>query len=362
MPQLVLNEKIAVRNIERMVEKAHTNQVVFRPHFKTHQSAEIGEWFQAVGVSKITVSSVDMAEYFAKHGWKDITIAIPTPLNEITRINALASQIKLDLLVDSNQTVQYLRRYLTVNVGVWIKIDVGYHRCGLLWYDTEAVIELAELINNDPKLGFKGLLTHAGHTYKQPDSASIRLVHDSSVQRLIDLQSDINMVGIDAPISIGDTPGCSLADSFRGISEIRPGNFIFHDLMQLNLGVCQWDDIAVVVRCPVIGKYPKRGEIVIHGGTVHFSKETLTGNNGKSIYGYMAGRANDGWGPPISSVPVITLSQEHGVIQVPENQMENINIGDSVLIYPVHSCLTANLYSNYITTDGSLIPKYQSMN
>jgi len=71
-PTLLLDEQRAVQNIERMVEKAGKNGVLLRPHFKTHQSAEIGEWFRSRGVHAITVSSVDMAEYFIDHGWKDI--------------------------------------------------------------------------------------------------------------------------------------------------------------------------------------------------------------------------------------------------------------------------------------------------
>ena len=76
-PTLLLNANQTRKNIQWMVQKAGAEDIRLRPHFKTHQSAVIGEWFREAGVTAITVSSVDMAAYFADHGWKDITIAFP---------------------------------------------------------------------------------------------------------------------------------------------------------------------------------------------------------------------------------------------------------------------------------------------
>ena len=109
VPTIVLDETRVRRNIARMAAKARANRVRFRPHFKTHQSAQIGEWFRAEGVQAITVSSVRMAEYFAAHGWQDITIAFPANVREIAAMNRLASQVQLHLLVESVPTVTYPR-------------------------------------------------------------------------------------------------------------------------------------------------------------------------------------------------------------------------------------------------------------
>ena len=111
-PTLLLDKVRVIRNIERMVEKANTNHVRFRPHFKTHQSAIIGDWFRARGVESITVSSLDMAWYFAQCGWKDILVAFPVNILEIDKINALAADIHLHLLVESPETVQFLEEHL----------------------------------------------------------------------------------------------------------------------------------------------------------------------------------------------------------------------------------------------------------
>ncbi|MFH1852057.1 MAG: alanine racemase [Candidatus Neomarinimicrobiota bacterium] len=361
-PTLLLDSDRARRNLQRMVTKAGTNDVLFRPHFKTHQSQEIGRWFRDSGVTAITVSSLAMAEYFARDDWKDITVAMPVNLREIDRINRLAENIDLHLLVDSPEAVDFLADHLLWPVAVWIKIDVGYHRCGQLWYNTTEIIELAQKIVAGANMNFRGILTHAGHTYQQPGPEEVLRIHEEAVRRLIDLRGDLRQAGIDhCAISIGDTPGCSLADNFAGVDEIRPGNFIFNDLMQWRLGVCSAADVAVAVVCPVIGKYPKRNEIVIHCGAVHLSKEGLKTDTVATVFGYLAPVSENGWGPPHKTAPVIALSQEHGIVQLPPEMMTHVTIGSLVTILPVHSCLTANLYSEYLTLDGQPINKMQSL-
>ena len=359
-PTLIMDEIRVKRNIARMAAKARANKVNFRPHFKTHQSKEIGAWFREYGVTAITVASFDMAEYFIHAGWNDITVAIPVNPGEINRINRLTEQVQLNLLVDSELVVDQIGQELTRPTEFWIKIDVGYHRCGLLWYNTDSVLKLAKKILNNSNQSFRGLLTHAGHTYHQSSPQAVLRIHNDAVQRLIDLQQELKVNSIDCRISIGDTPGCSLAADFNGVDEIRPGNFVFYDLMQLRLGACQDADLALAVACPVIGKYPQRGEIVLHCGAVHLSKEYLTKADGSQVYGYLADDSTDGWGAPKYDAPVTSLSQEHGIIQLPPDSLERIEVGDTVLVLPVHACLTANLYREYLTTTGQQISRFNS--
>ena len=124
-PTLLLNADQTRKNIQWMVQKAAAEDIRLRPHFKTHQSAAIGEWFREAGVTAITVSSVDMAAYFADHGWKDITIAFPVNWREIDEINALALRVKLNLLVESVETARFLDEHLETTLDVWPQ-----NRCG----------------------------------------------------------------------------------------------------------------------------------------------------------------------------------------------------------------------------------------
>ena len=106
-PTLFIDEKKCRENINNMFSKVKTNKLEFRPHFKTHQSLEIGSWFKEVGVTKITVSSLSMAEYFSTQ-WNDITIAFPTNILEIETINTLAKKITLNLSIENEERILFL--------------------------------------------------------------------------------------------------------------------------------------------------------------------------------------------------------------------------------------------------------------
>jgi D-serine deaminase-like pyridoxal phosphate-dependent protein len=355
-PTLILDKNRVVKNIEKMAGKAKTSGVRFRPHFKTHQSAEIGNWFRDFGVETITVSSLDMARYFADNGWKDITVAFIVNLLEIDKINYLAGKIQLNLLVDSEEVLLALERNLQHKVGMWIKVDTGYHRTGVPWDDLDTIRSLAGKINESPKLDFKGLLTHAGHSYKAKSVSEIRKIYTETLLRLAVSKEHLEMSGIEAcEISIGDTPTCSLVDDFTGVDEIRPGNFVFYDLMQEKLGACTEDKIAVALACPVIGKYKDRNQIVVYGGAVHLSTAYIADESGRQVFGYATSLRNGTFGPINREAPVIALSQEHGIIQADADLLRQIHVQDLLLVFPVHSCLTCSLYSEYKSLQGGLI-------
>jgi D-serine deaminase-like pyridoxal phosphate-dependent protein len=357
-PTLLLDPKRVNKNIEWMTNKAKISGVRFRPHFKTHQSAEIGNWFKDFGVASITVSSLDMALYFAKHGWSDITVAFIVNTLEIDIINDLAGRIKLNLLVDSELGLTILNQGLQHRVGIWIKIDTGYKRTGVQWDDYQTVYSLAEKIRNSPLFEFRGLLTHAGHSYRARSKEEILQIHSETVSRMVKAKEYLKEKGFEVcQISVGDTPTCSLADDFTGVDEIRPGNFVFYDLMQERLGSCAENEIAVAVACPVVGKYKDRSQIVIYGGAVHLSNTSMFDIKGSQIFGYLTSLQNGTFGHIRRNAPVIALSQEHGIISVDKILFEEIEIGDFVSVFPVHSCLTCNLYKEYLDLEGNTIPR-----
>jgi D-serine deaminase-like pyridoxal phosphate-dependent protein len=159
-------------------------------------------------------------------------------------------------------------------------------------------------------------------------------------------------------VSIGDTPGCSLVSDLGEVDEIRPGNFVFYDAQQLRLGSCQPEDIGVVLACPVVAKYPTRGECVIYGGAIHLSKDTVL-EQGQPVYGLVALPDKEGWGAPVPGGYVARLSQEHGVVHLPEPFLSQAAVGDILLIIPAHSCLSVSALSEYHTLDGEIIPAFR---
>ncbi len=348
-PAMIVDETRARANIRAMADKTRRSGVAFRPHFKTHQSPVIGRWFADEGVDRITVSSVRMAEQFAETGWKDITIAFLLNPLELPRITNLAGYLgrqggRLGLTVDS---VAAARKAAGLNVDIWIKMDTGYGRTGVRWDQTS---NLAKILAELEKPA--GLLTHTGNSYAKRGGAGLCELFTETVTRLTAARDATKRP--DLKLSVGDTPCCSAVDDFTGVDEIRPGNFVFYDLMQLQIGSCTESQLAAAAVCPVVGLYPERNQVVIHGGSVHLSKESLVQKNGRAIYGQLGtletppGGRSAKSGKVLADAPVISLSQEHGVIEVSEELCEDLEIGDLVVIWPVHSCLMCDLLQGEI--------------
>ncbi|MHA1967188.1 MAG: alanine racemase [Candidatus Hodarchaeales archaeon] len=358
-PTAIVDEGRVRNNIMKMISKVEKSQIKFRPHFKTHQSKEIGEWFKEYGISAITVSSVDMAYYFAKEGWDDITIAIPYNLNQIDEINSLAQEISLHILVDTKEASHHLAENLTSKLSVWIEINNDYNRSGVHYQNTSEILNIARILNETDLLNLEGILTHAGNSYTAKSFSELNQIHTDAIKIMNDIKDEINnFLPIDVKISVGDTPTCSIVKDFKGVDEIRPGNFVFYDLTQLKLGVCEENDIALVVACPVISKNEIRNEVVIYGGAIHLSKDSLIWNGTRS-YGKVTFLKEDGWSKFLDDTNVTSLSQEHGVIKMNNNVFNQISIGDILVIIPIHSCLTANLYTDMYSLNGNKLPSFK---
>jgi D-serine deaminase-like pyridoxal phosphate-dependent protein len=345
-PSVIVDEKRARTNIRAMAAKAKASGVVFRPHFKTHQSPVVARWFAGEGVDKITVSSVRMAEQFAETGWKDITIAFLLNPLEAPRIANLADYLerrggRLGVTVDS---VAAARVAAGLNVETWIKVDTDYGRTGIRWDAVEQLAEVQDTLGNPA-----GLLTHAGHSYQARGREELVEIFNETVQRMA-------AAGPGLKLSVGDTPCCSVVDTLAGVDEIRPGNFVFYDLMQLQIGSCDAGQMAAAAVCPVVGIYPERNQAVVHGGAVHLSKESLV-SGGRRIFGQMGsldlspGGQTAGLGSVLKESPVVSLSQEHGVIEFTTSIGSELKIGDLLIVWPVHSCLMCDL----VETDFHII-------
>jgi D-serine deaminase-like pyridoxal phosphate-dependent protein len=329
-------------------------QLDFRPHFKTHQSAEIGEWFKARGIEKCTVSSIAMAQYFANAGWKDICVAIPFNINEIEEAEKLASSVKLSLCVDHIDALKVLGKAKT-NLHLFIEIDSGYGRSGVFFAHESKIDALIEEIRKYSHLSFAGFLSHTGNSYQSLNAEEGQKIFEVARHQLVRLKHNYQRLYPHIILSLGDTPSSAFAGNFDGVDEWRPGNFIFYDFMQYALGTCTEDEIAVSLYCPVIGIYPERCELVIYGGGVHLSKEAIQ-YQGQQIYGYVRLRGHS----LKNGFPVVSLSQEHGIIKAHSHFIEQTKIGDFLEIIPVHSCMTADLNASYFTSNHRQILKYRS--
>ena len=205
------------------------------------------------------------------------------------------------------------------------------------------------------KLHFRGFLVHSGNSYHAKDREDLVRIQKYASENLLRLKKHFQTQYPDMIISVGDTPTCSQLPSAKGTDEIRPGNFVFFDVMQFALGSCRLEDIAVALICPVVATHPNRLQAVIYGGAIHLSKEqALLPPDPEPFFGLAVKWDGKSWYANQLLGKVSSLSQEHGIVSLTQ-QGFNLKPGDLVAILPVHSCLTGNLMRKYLTLEGEVI-------
>jgi len=335
-PALILDLDKVEANIERMAAKADRLGVALRPHLKTHKSARVAALQLARSQAGATVATLEEARYFAAHGCSDLTWAFPVILSRLDELRRLASEITLRVVVDSPEAVAALEG-LGVPLHVWLKIDCGYHRCGV---DPESneTLSLAGRLKSCPHLTFDGILSHSGHAYDAASPELARRVADAERDIMVACAERLRRSEIEVgAVSVGSTPAMTAIESLDGIDEIRPGNYVFFDYTQVRLGSCGVADCAVTVLASVVSS--SSGHAVVDAGALALSKDPgparETGRTlGEIFLDYETARLSDG-------LRLTALSQEHGKLSLSRP------IGERLRILPNHSCLTVAQFDQY---------------
>lgn len=351
-PTLLLDVEKCRKNIDFMIAKARRHKLKLSPHFKTHQSADIGKWFLKEGINSATVSSVSMAKYFAENGWKEIIIAFPINLLELETVEEIASTCSVTLLVTSVESAKALAKCKT-QFNIFLEVDCGYGRSGIHFDDQQLLSSIVTIIDASPNLDFKGVYAHSGNTYSSRSVQAIEKTHSQAVSGLSAAKAYFAQSHPDIEITLGDTPACSVSENFEGVAAITPGNFVFYDYTQVQIGSCTTDEIAVALACPVVFKNERKQEIAIYGGGVHLSKDRVD-IDGVNNFGAVVKLTETGWSKPLPGCFVNSVSQEHGILTVTKSTFQEFNVGNIVGILPVHSCMTADLMGQYHTLDGKV--------
>jgi D-serine deaminase-like pyridoxal phosphate-dependent protein len=357
-PSLVLDLARVRQNGAGIGEIAKRNNVRLRPHIKTHKCIEVAR-IQIEGQGgAITVSTLAEARSFAKHGFSDITYAVPIERGKFDDvIEILNDGVKLNLLTDDLETVRFLDEAAGnagVKFDVFVKIDCGTHRVGVEPNTNEA-IDIPRLISDSKNLNFAGTLTHAGHSYDVKSKEQILQVARHERDSMVELAERLRNQGIEVPtVSIGSTPTMSTIDHLDGIDEIRPGNYIFFDNFQATLGSCSLEDTALTVLAAVIHKDISRKKLVVDAGAIALSKDRgPVGLDPNCGYGRVLDLDGTDTGMRVSG-----MSQEHGTIT--GEAVERFKIGDRVRILANHSCLTAAQHSHYnVVENGEIVDRWE---
>lgn len=360
-PSLLLDLSSVKQNAARMSEIARRNNVRLRPHIKTHKCIEVANIQTSGHDGAITVSTLAEARAFAKKGFFDITYAVPIEPGKFAEaVEIKRTGAKLNLLTDDSKTVGLLNDAageVGVKFDVFLKIDVGTHRCGVE-PDSPEAIHIPRQISAGSNLNFAGILTHAGHSYNAKSKDEILEVARHERDAMVELAERLRADGVEVQcVSIGSTPTMTHIDHLDGIDEIRPGNYIFFDNFQATLGSCRFEDAALTVLAAVVHRDSKRRRLVVDAGAIALSKDRGPTHLDPAC-GY--GQVLDLGGKDIG-MRVTGMSQEHGEIHAADDAtFDRFPVGSRVRILPNHSCLTAAQHSHYnIVEKGRLIDRWE---
>ena len=338
LPLLHINRQILKNNFLKAKNKCEKMGAVLRPHVKTVHDPVVVESLFELGLEKVTVSNPQMMLDFYKAGIHDICLALPFSFHFVYACNDYLKDPNtvLMVVVDHIDQLSALAQ-LNRSVLVMIEVDVGQMRSGIDWRQVNRCQELIHAIHQSDH-SFSGLTVHFGHHYSAQNARDIRLRVSESMSRILQLRENLAPEFGPIPLAIGDTPSLHSSVYFEYAFEIRAGNFLINDLTMVDKGLCTIQDVAAAVACPIIGKYESDNRLVAHVGSVHLSKECHP--NPAIRYGWVL-RSQDGLrSQRVAGARLLDLYQEHAVIVMSPEDIETFNIGDTIFVLPVHSCLT----------------------
>ena len=346
-------------NIRRMQERSSKQGVRLRPHVKTHKTAEIARLQVPDKDSGITVSTLAEAQFFQRAGFDDIIYAFPITPNKLDEAADLTRRMEhFHILIDQFATAEAVATYGRDNhagFSVFLKVDCGYHRAGVDPLSPDS-IQLVDTIQSSRNMHFRGILTHAGHSYHCRNREGIVAVARQERTVMVEFAERLKKRGIVCEtVSVGSTPTAVHAPGWQGVTEIRPGNYAFFDKFQADIGSCSLGEAAATVLTTVVAHYPQHNQLLIDAGALALSKDPGAVHiDDRIVYGAVA--ENPG-------LKLFSISQEHGLITAEEPiAFNDYPVGSLVQIIPNHSCLTAALFDRYhVVENNEVVDEWRPM-
>ncbi|HEY1701877.1 MAG TPA: alanine racemase [Trebonia sp.] len=341
-PAVLIDLDAVEANITRFAQLSARNGLTLRPHAKTHKSVAMARRQLAAGAVGIAVSSVTEALAFVAGGVSDILIAYPlVGRRKLDRVvSLLTGGAAVTLVSDSAAVTEGYHEIAAAAarpLPVLVEVDTGMHRVGAEPHD---VIDLAVQLARDPLLSFGGILTHAGDSHDAPDEPGIQEVARREALIMGSVRADLEKHGLEVPVvSAGSTITAPYLSATDGITELRPGTYIYNDLRTLQCHACTPDAIAPRALATVISVNGAR--VTIDAGS-----KTLTTS---TIPGYGQGRLRN---RPRGTFT--RLSEEHGVLGLADDGPVP-GVGDRVEVLPVHACVWMDLQPEVYGVRGNQV-------
>jgi D-serine deaminase-like pyridoxal phosphate-dependent protein len=347
-PAVMINARILKRNLNGMNTFAKNAAIHLRPHIKTHKITGLAHLQIQLGAIGITTAKLAEAEVMAQSGITDILIAYPIVGElKLERLKRLMSLSKITTVVDGVEQASQLSRFAMKNgltCEILIEVDSGLNRCGVL--PGIPVVDLFRNIASMPGLAIKGIMTHAGHAYGASGFEQVREIATQEGKVMVDTAELLQKEGFSVDqISVGATPTVRISGQVFGVTEIRPGNYVFNDMTQVRLGVADVEDCSLRVASRVVGK-PTANRLIIDAGAKSLALDQgAHGTKGLGGFGYIVGHPE---------LTITRLSEEHGMVEIKGHC--SLAIGDLIEIIPNHSCPVVNLTDSVLVVeDGNVV-------
>jgi len=331
------------RNLDRAARYAASHRLALRPHIKTHKSPRLAAEQLKRGAVGVTCATPYEAEVMSEVA-EDILLAYP-PVGPLRarRIATLPDHVRLTVALDSATAVDDLAaaaRAADREIGVYVELDLGMHRVGLPVVDD--AIALARHIDSSRPLTFAGLAFYPGHIREPADSQDAKL--DALRKGVSDALSRFEQAGLSPRVvSGGSTPTMWRTHELSGVTEFRPGTYIFNDRSTAEIGTCDWSDCALSVLATVVSTAVP-GQAVIDAGSKALGREPLRG----------AGGADDGFGSLLEHPEVVVkgMSEEHGLLDLSRSTWRP-KVGERVRVIPNHVCIVVHLNDVVVGVRGT---------
>lgn len=333
-PSLLIDLDVTEANIAEMARVARDAGVRLRPHTKTHKSPEVARLQVDAGAAGITVAKLGEAEVMVDAGLADILVAYPiVGERKLARLRGLLERAAVRVSLDTVEVAEGIGRVgrdIGRDVEVLVEVDTGLHRMGRPPGEPSA--SLAAEIARVPGVAVVGLLTHAGHAYRATDDRELHRLAEREALDLLETAERCAALGLSlSEISVGSTPTARVAASVPGVTEIRPGTYVYNDVQQMRLGVAEEVTCAACILVTVVAR-PTAERFLVDAGTKAFSSD---GGDGPPFPGRGVVRGHP-------ELVLDFMSEEHGVGHATAG--DGPAIGERLEVIPLHVCSAVNLF------------------
>ena len=350
-PALLIDIDQLEANIRRYAQVAAQAGVRLRPHIKTHKTLEIADMQLRAGAGGITTAKLSEAEVFANAGVSDIFVAYPiVGVEKARRAATIAQHCHLIVGVESEKSIQQLSEATTVagsTIFVRVEVNSGLDRTGV---EIDAAEALCRQVLTVPGLQLDGIFTFRGASFPNAPTRDPAVLGQLEGELMVSLAERLRQAGIPVQaVSVGSTPTAASVALVPGVTEVRPGTYVFFDRMTTKTGISSMDEIALSILATVVSR-PASDVAVIDAGSKTFCGDIVPQNVGLEGYGI----TTDG-----SNGVVIRMNEEHGIVRLAPGFAPAV--GDKITFFPNHVCTTVNLSDELIVVQEGIVKNVWSV-